>query len=292
MGRMKKLFKNLVYVSKHDLKRRKLLEMYYGDIVENILYYIPNASIVRPNVLDADATLDILCNSNKSIARFGDGEICIINGGGIPYQEYDPTLAARMRDMLKNTDENIMIGINHWYFYPEYDANAAPINKDFGLFCMPNCRRNLLKLINFDAQYYDAGFTSLKTEKTAGTDRFFEKIRTIWANRNIVIVDNPQLRGKTTHNLFDNAANITYVDVPNMHSFREYEHVLSALKTFSTDTLIILMAGPLSKVLVGDLSPLGYRALDLGHIGKAYDWYMSNTELSNDNITAFWQPDL
>ena len=51
------------------------------------------------------------------------------------------------------------------------------------------------------------------------------------------------------------------------------------------------MAGPTAKVLVYDLTVAGYRALDLGHLMKAYDFFKRNIELNSNNILKFYMPD-
>lgn len=47
------------------------------------------------------------------------------------------------------------------------------------------------------------------------------------------------------------------------------------------DRLIIIVLGPTAKLLAYDLNKLGYRALDLGHMAKAYEWLKTR-----DNIVA------
>lgn len=42
------------------------------------------------------------------------------------------------------------------------------------------------------------------------------------------------------------------------------------------------MCGPTANVLVADLTQCGYRALDLGHLAKSYDWHKRGIDL-NDN---------
>lgn len=51
------------------------------------------------------------------------------------------------------------------------------------------------------------------------------------------------------------------------------------------------MAGPTAKALVYDLTLVGYRALDLGHLMKAYDFYKKNIQLTASNIVKFYLPD-
>ena len=52
-------------------------------------------------VLDNDASLDFILKNNCSVARFGDGEVDIINGKSIPYQVYDSNLAEDLRHILE-----------------------------------------------------------------------------------------------------------------------------------------------------------------------------------------------
>ena len=51
------------------------------------------------------------------------------------------------------------------------------------------------------------------------------------------------------------------------------------------------MAGPTAKTLVYDLTFIGYRALDLGHLMKAYDFYKKNIPLTSRNVLNFYMPD-
>ena len=100
MARIVQLFKNLKYISKKDLRKNHLIEFSAEELLVNMLYYVPNSSVVRPNALDGDQTIDVLCKTKKSLARFGDGEILIISGKDIPFQQYDEKLAKRMQEFL------------------------------------------------------------------------------------------------------------------------------------------------------------------------------------------------
>ena len=52
------------------------------------------------------------------------------------------------------------------------------------------------------------------------------------------------------------------------------------------------MCGPTAKVLVSYLTFLGYRALDLGHIAKDYDWYKKQIPHNQNNCDKFFSPDV
>lgn len=51
---------------------------------------------VRP----IEESLDFILAYQPSVARFGDGEMDIVAGHGIPYQDYDETLASQLRHIM------------------------------------------------------------------------------------------------------------------------------------------------------------------------------------------------
>ena len=105
------LLKNLSLLSKVDLKKNPAIMLDVDEYIENILYYIPSSDVERPVVCNSIETAKLLLETNKSLARFGDGEVEIIRGNGIPYQKYDKELALRLKEILENKQENLLVGI-------------------------------------------------------------------------------------------------------------------------------------------------------------------------------------
>ena len=54
------------------------------------------------NILDTNSSIDLLLDTNVSLARYGDGELNIMMGGDIHFQKYHPELAYRLKKLLKN----------------------------------------------------------------------------------------------------------------------------------------------------------------------------------------------
>ena len=292
MSRFSRIIKNLKYMSKFNLRQFHSFELDLEDSITSTLYYIPNASIVRPNVIDDSKTIETLYKTKKSMARFGDGEIAIINGSDIPFQQYDAKLASRMREILQNTNDKLLVGINYWYFYPSYNPNETELDKRWLLFEMPKCRKKLIPLLNFETEYIDAGFTGIRTQQNKQNDMFYKQIRKIWEKHDVVCVGCREAHQKYEYDIFDNAKSETWIYVPNKNAFSEYDSILDKIKQYSKKSIVILMAGPTSKVLADDLSKSGYRALDLGHIAKSYDFYRKQIIINNDTAKDFWRPDL
>ena len=53
-----------------------------------------------PEVKGIDETLDYVIKNNSSLIRFGDGEINLLAGYSIPYQDYDEELVSTMREII------------------------------------------------------------------------------------------------------------------------------------------------------------------------------------------------
>ena len=52
------------------------------------------------NILSTEETLDEIIKNKRSISRFGDGELFIIFGGGIYFQEPDKILSQRLLEII------------------------------------------------------------------------------------------------------------------------------------------------------------------------------------------------
>ena len=77
-----------------------------------------------------------------------------------------------------------------------------------------------------------------------------------------------------------------------MDAFSEYKNLLEKCSEIPKSDLVIIILGPTAKILAYDLALKGYQALDLGHVAKAYDWYMKNKLPQNMQQEAeFFQPD-
>lgn len=284
------LLKNIIYLTKLNLKKtiikNKLIEFSYEEILENMLYFVHNSSISRPKIYDADKTAIEIKMSDKSLARFGDGELEIINGNNILFQEYDEKLANRLKEILRNNQDELLVGIPYGYFYPKFDPNENQFYKDFNLYRVPQYRHSFLQHIDLEKQYVDTGFTGGGIEQT-----LYDYIRTIWQDKKIITVGCQEADKAVHYDVYDNSAERIKIFTPNKHAFREYERILNDIKKYDSSYLVILMCGPTAKVLAADLSKLGYRALDLGHLAKGYDYFMRKIPLTSETANKFFLPD-
>jgi hypothetical protein len=87
--------------------------------IDNILYELPDHLnlVKKPQIKNFYETICEIASSNKSLIRFGDGEIAIIQGKSIGFQQHHPQLQERLEQILASNSENIMIVISYMIFW-------------------------------------------------------------------------------------------------------------------------------------------------------------------------------
>lgn len=259
-------------------------------LIETILYEIPNSKIKRPTIKTADETINELITTNKSIARFGDGEIILADGKDIPFQRAEKELTRRLQEIMAKPQENLLVAVNRRYYYPNiFEAvikQTNPIYKRFELYGVPSLRRQLDKYLNKEMLLYEAGIT--------GNTKFFSLYRNFFQNKKLVLVGCKEALKSYEFNIFDKALKLDYEFVPNKHCFSVYNETLDKLCSYDKDSIMILMCGPTACVLAADLTKNGFKALDLGHLAKSYDWHKRGIDMNaneGQNAVKFFAPD-
>lgn len=273
--------KNLIRMFKFDLKtHHKAVREFqkFPMMLDNLKYEIADEikSLKLPKVLDQFASVQAILDSNKSVSRFGDGEFNLILGNSIGFQEYDPELSRRLKEVLMTKDEGMLIGISRRFgTLADVDAQVRAYWRWF----MAQHRDAIYQMLDFDRTYIDTCMTAHSIEVDdhttddcrEDTERYYNLVRQIWDGKDITVI-----KGEGTENfkydIYDNARSVSYIYGPKEHAFREYDRILAEAEKLPKDRLIIAVLGPTATVLAYDLHQKGYRVLDIGHMGKAYEW--------------------
>ena len=101
--------KNFLRLFKFDLKAHHKAVREFKDFprwLDNLKYEIADEirTVRLPKVLNQFDSVKAILDSNKSVARFGDGEFNLILGNSIGFQEYDAELSRRLREILTTQD--------------------------------------------------------------------------------------------------------------------------------------------------------------------------------------------
>ena len=228
---------------------------------------------------DKENTLKEIIKHKKSLARFGDGEYIIIFGGDINYQKYDKNLSRRLLEIInnRNKNRNLLVGINLPYKKKDLE-NILEVGVKYWINYLSHNKFKLLKIINKKKKYYSATITRFYShlEDKSNAPKIIKKLRKIWENRNIIIVEGEQSRLGYGNDLFNNTKSIKRILCPVRNAFSVYDKILNAVLKISKDNLILIALGPTAPVLAYDLSQLGYQAVDIGHADIQYELYLRN----------------
>jgi glycosyltransferase family protein len=245
--------------------------------------------VQRPKIKDYEETIDELIKTNKSIVRFGDGEIAIMENGEAAFQKYHPVLAQRLKNVLQSQDEDLMVCINYHYYYPDL-LDYLDFPKLYYRTSVKYFRDKLNPYLIPGKQYYTAGFTQMyHTFKSYDCLGFYNRVRSVWEGREVTIICGDKTFANIRYNIFDNAKSVNYIYGPFKNAMDEYDELLNKARNIKKSDLVILILGPTAKVLAYDLHLLGYRVLDLGHIAKDYDLLMKDAQRTEGSTIEFFQ---
>ena len=227
----------------------------------------------KPKVLNIDETIDYIIKNKSSVSRFGDGELKLMTEKSIFFQTYSKELDIRLKQVIRNEEKNLIVCIpdifgelsiyveetfNHWKLHI-----AKTRNTWYGLMDKNSIYGNAF----ISRCYY--GFKDKSNCKT-----WFKKIKTIWINRDIVIVEGKKSRLGIGNDLFNNTKSIKRILCPEKNAFDKYDEILNEIKKLDKEKLILLAIGPTATVLAYDLYKAGYQAIDIGHIDIEYEWFL------------------
>lgn len=281
------LFKNLKFLSKILLSERIENTYVIEKMIEEKIIEMTNVNCF-PVIKNVEETIQVI-NEGASLCRFGDGEITLIKGIDIPFQVASKELTDRLTEVLSSNYKNICIAIPKFIFSPKNGLDEWTCNfwKDNG----KSFRDVVLKYISLSNIYYSAEVTVASAAyENFDKEKYFKSFRNIWQDKDVTIITGSTVFDKIEYNIFDNAKSVDYVFAPSVNAFESYSEILEKAKLIDKNRIIISILGPTAKIITYDLAKLGYRALDLGHIAKFYDWYKKNKSIS-ENAFDFYAPD-
>lgn len=224
----------------------------------------------------SEVTLDNILKKKSSVGRFGDGELDLIHGKSLKFQNYNKDLAEKLSDVIKKSSDNFLVCVP----YALKDVNVLDSKgskwwKDN----LYNNRLKWLKLLTKDVVYYDTYISRFYMEirDKNRSQLIVKKWKEVWRDREIVIVEGEYSRLGVGNDLFNNTKSVERVICPNKNAFDKYREILEFFEKKNFNNKLILIAlGPTATVLAYDLYLLGYQAIDIGHVDVEYEWYLRN----------------
>lgn len=237
-----------------------------GNLTKNIY--------AKPNVKSINETIDFILKNKFSVCRFGDGELKLMMGKDISFQKCTSTISKRLKEVLKNNDHSIIVCIPDIFDKLSIYENEAA--KYWELHVAKN-RNKWYNLLNLKKQYYNAYISRcyLGLKDKTNSKYYFDRLKLIWKDRHIVIIEGKKSRLGVGNDLFCESKDIRRILCPEENAFEEYEFILEEAKKIDKQKLILLAIGPTATILAYDLNKLGYQAIDIGHIDIEYEWFLA-----------------
>lgn len=223
-------------------------------------------------------TIDDILIHKKSISRFGDGELrSMLNKGNDVYQPQSPELSKRLKEVLSSDLDNLIIALPG----PLCSVKIEILDSKFFWIRLINLYGNLIsEYVDPKRVYGNQGisrfYLGLKDKRLSV--QILEKLKKIWDEREILIVEGEFSRMGVGNDLFENAAGLSRLLCPAEDAFAKYDEILDASKKYGKDKLILIALGPTAAILSYDLARSGYWAIDIGHIDVEYMWMLSKTQ--------------
>lgn len=217
-------------------------------------------------------TLNYVMAHSSSVARFGDGEMDIITGHSIPYQDYDENLANELKEIISSeSNESLVICLSDVFErLDRYNQEAV----DFWKQHLNNNYVHYKSLCK--APWYGSTFISrpyMDLVDKSLSNMYFKNIKNLWDKRDILIVEGVNSRSGVGNDLFDNANSVERIICPSKNAYSKIDEIESLIERHAENKLVLLILGPTAKVLAKRLSIKKFQAIDMGHIDSEYEWF-------------------
>lgn len=229
--------------------------------------------IKSPSIASLDETYDKIINDRVSVSRFGDGEFKWM--AGLPqnsFQEASPQMRERLIEISKSELDNHIVCLSDTFgSLKKYNAYA----RDFWGCFMGMYRKSWVSFLKEGKQYYNTNMTRpyMDYVDKSNCAHCFDKLKQIWKDRDVVLIEGEKSRLGTGNDLFDSAKSVRRILAPATNAYSKYDAILNEAKKLDKEVLVLIALGPTATILAYDLAREGYQAVDIGHVDVEYEWF-------------------
>lgn len=252
------------------------MEKLIKKIFEELDYLLYKYGIKKNHIRihSVDETIDELLTTNKSMVRFGDGEIALIRGHSLKLQKAEPEISEGLKPILAYSYDDLIVTI------PEIfgDLNMyVKKSRDFWKDHLFFNRKIYRDYCNKDRIYYNttiSRFYCTLSDKTQSKG-WIEKIKLIWKDKDIVVVEGERSHNGVGNDLFCHANSVERIIGPASDAYYAVDKIFEYCKKYPKDRLFLISLGVAAKFLTQKLFLEGYRVIDIGNLDMEYEWYLA-----------------
>jgi glycosyltransferase family protein len=247
--------------------------------VKGFIYYLLGLLYFKIKKLNVKilSIEDTISNAKyRSVIRFGDGEIALINGKNIVYQESSQELSDSLLNIINDRDGDVLICL------PDIFENIERYNfKDryFHIKLLFYYRKFFHKFVNGNS--YGNTFMSrpyMIFKDKSRSSEYFNELKGLWDNKEIVIVEGHKSRSGVGNTLFDNAKKIERIICPSENAYNKYQDIIDVITKMDPSKLYLFALGPTAKIVIYQIAKHGFHAIDIGHLDSEYEWSLRSAK--------------
>lgn len=212
-----------------------------------------------PHVLGEWDTLKLVLEG-KSIARYGDGELKLMQGRRCVSQSADSALMAELVTIISDRNSTALVGI------PTLDPRSPKYALWNGM------KDKWVPFLNPSAKYVSSFITRPDSAPWLGVPEYFDDIESLWKGQRVTFVGNG-VRSLTPKFLMDTgASHVDWVECSYAHSYTQIDELVRQVRAKGNHR-VILCVGPTATCMAERLAKLDFHAIDMGHIGMFWRRY-------------------
>lgn len=193
--------------------------------------------------------------AGASLARFGDGELRLVDGGSAISQRATKAIRADLKHVLSDTRHNTLVGIPHMQT-PKYEKTWHRYEGD--------------KYVRYytRAEYGSAFITRPDSAPWIDTPEYWGLVSQLWVGQDITLVISEQ-HSSIRPSQLEGAASLKVVEGPRRDAHDRMSELVEEIGPLAPGQRVLLCLGACATVLAVLLnSRYNAHAVDLGHIGR------------------------
>lgn len=224
-------------------------------------------------IMSIEDTIDQVVKHKKSISRLGDADfLLLLEEREVSYQNLTPEIAQKLKEVLACRDSRFLICL------PDTIVSQSRCSRFSKVHWKKFINTYGKKLQSYFDQTYHYGNSNMsrvyiENKNKKISESIFKKLKTIWQDKEVVIIEGEYTRLGVGNDLLDNAKSVKRIIAPHKNAFQKYNELKELLFSFSKeDTLFLFSLGPTATILCYEMSQLNYWAVDIGNIDLEYMW--------------------
>ena len=253
------------------------IKRWIKDILALIDYRLYRLGIKKCNIKvhSIEETIEELIHTDKSMVRFGDGEITMIRGRSLKLQQVQPEIVEGLKRILSYQYDDMVVTI------PEIFDDLSIYRKESRQFWRDHLlfsRKIYEQYCNNDRVYYNTSLSRFyyALEDKSKCGQWIEGIRCIWKDKDVVVVEGERTHNGVGNDLLDTAGSVERIIGPASDAYGKLDEIIECCKEYSKDRLFLVSLGVAAKFFTERMFLEGYRVLDIGNLDMEYEWYLSN----------------